>query len=47
MFHDLGLNGITFKDRSYTLHEIQSVLRKVFGHDGTALLMQRLQKTLK
>jgi hypothetical protein len=47
MFHDLELNGITFRDRSYTLHEIQSALRKVFGHDGTALLMQRLQKVLK
>ncbi|HXV45495.1 MAG TPA: hypothetical protein VD736_02370 [Nitrososphaera sp.] len=47
MFHDLELNGITFRERSYTLQEIQGALRKIFGHDGTALLMQRLQKVLK
>jgi hypothetical protein len=47
MFHDLELNGITFRDRSYTLQEIQSALRKIFGYDGTVLLMQRLQKVLK
>jgi hypothetical protein len=47
MFHDLELNGITFKDRSYTLEEIQSALRKIFGNDGTVLLMQGLQKAMK
>jgi hypothetical protein len=47
MFHNLELNGITFKDRPYTLQEIQSALRKIFGHDGTALLMQRLEKAPK
>jgi hypothetical protein len=46
MFHDLELNW-TFRDRSYTLQEIQSALRKIFGHDGRVLLMQRLQKVLK
>jgi hypothetical protein len=47
MFHDLELNGITFKDRLYTLSELRDALRKIFGHDGTTLLMQRLQKVLK
>jgi hypothetical protein len=40
MFHDLELNGITFRDRSYTLYELQSALKKIFGHDGTTVLMQ-------
>lgn len=47
MFHDLEVNGITFSDGSYTLRELRSALRKIFGHDGTALLMQRLQKALE
>jgi hypothetical protein len=47
MFHDLELNGITFRDRSYTISELHDALRKIFGHDGTTLLMQRLQKILK
>ena len=47
MLHDLELNGIMFGDRSYTLQEIQSALGKIFGHDGTMLLMQRLKKALE
>lgn len=47
LFQDLELNGITFRNRSYTLWELQSALGKIFGHDGTALLMQRLGKVLK
>lgn len=47
MFHDLELNGITLRDRPYTLLETRNALRKVFGHDGTTLLMQKLQKALK
>jgi hypothetical protein len=47
MLNDLELNGVTFKDRAYTLHEIQSALGKIFGHDGTMLLMQRLKKALE
>lgn len=47
MFHDLELNGITLRERPYTLLEMRDALRKVFGHDGTTLLMQRLQKALK
>ena len=47
MFHDLELNGITLRDRPYTLLEMRDALRKVFGHDGTTLLMQRLQRALE
>ena len=47
MFYDLELGGIMFKDRSYTLAELDDALRKIFGHDGTMLLMQRLQVVLK
>jgi hypothetical protein len=46
MLHDLELYGVMFGDRSYTLHEIQSALGKIFGHDGTMLLMQ-LKKALE
>ena len=35
MFHDLELNGITLRERPYTLLEMRDALRKVFGHDGT------------
>lgn len=44
ILNDLELNRVTFRDRSYTLQEIQSALGKIFGHDGTMLLMQRLKK---
>ena len=47
LFHDLELNGITFMDGHYTLRQVQDGLRKVFGHEGTALLMQRLEKALE
>lgn len=46
LFHDLESSGITFRDSYYTLSQVQDALRKVFGHDGTALLMQRLEKAL-
>jgi hypothetical protein len=46
-FHDLELNGITLRERPYTHLEMCDALRKVFGHDDTTLLMQRLQKALK
>ena len=48
MFNDLELNGIAFKDRhQYSLRELQDALVKIFGHDGTALLMQRVEKALE
>jgi hypothetical protein len=47
LFHDLEFSGITFRDGHYTLGQVQNALRKVFGHDGTSLLMERLEKALK
>ena len=46
MFSDLEFNGITFKDRQYTLRQVQDALRKIFGHEGTSLLMQRVERVL-
>ena len=47
MFNDLEMNGVAFKDKPYTLLEMQEALRKVFGYDGTGLLMKRLEKVLE
>jgi hypothetical protein len=47
MFHDLEVNGLNFKDRQYTLKELQDALRRIFGQDGTGLLMQRIEKALE
>ncbi len=47
MFSDLEFNGITFKDEQYTLKQVQDALRKIFGHEGTNLLMQRVEKALE
>ena len=47
LFHDLEFNGITFKDRHYTLRQVEDALGKIFGREGTALLMQRVEKALK
>ncbi|MEW6605391.1 MAG: hypothetical protein AB1351_11995 [Thermoproteota archaeon] len=47
MFHDLELAGMNFKDRQYTLNELQDALRRIFGQDGTSLLMQRVEKALE
>lgn len=46
MFHDL-LDGMNFRDKQYTLNELQDALRRIFGHDGTSLLMLRIEKALE
>lgn len=47
MFHDLELNGMNFRDKQYTLNELQDALRRIFGQDGTSLLMLRIEKALE
>lgn len=46
LFNDLKFTGITFRDRQYTLKQLQDALRKIFGHEGTSLLMQRVERIL-
>lgn len=47
LLHDLELNGIALDEGHYTLRQVQDAIRKVFGHDGTSLLMQRIERILE
>lgn len=47
IFYDLELGGMTFDNASYTLRQVSDALKKIFGKDGTVLLMRRLEKELK
>ncbi len=47
LFYDLELDGITFRDASYTLNQINDIMEKVFGDEGTMLLMERLKRELR
>lgn len=47
IFNDLELGGMAFDKASYTLGQVNDALKKIFGNDGTALLMKRLEKELK
>jgi hypothetical protein len=47
IFNELELEGMTFDKASYTLGQVDDALKKVFGTNGTVLLMERLEKELK
>jgi hypothetical protein len=47
MFYDLELGGMAFDKGSYTLRQVNDALKKIFGNDGSALLMERLERELK
>lgn len=47
IFYDIELGGMAFDNTSYTLRQVNDALKKIFGEDGTVLLMRRLEKELK
>jgi hypothetical protein len=47
LFYDLELGGMMFDNSPYTLRQVNDALKKIFGKDGTVLLMKRLERELK